>query len=253
MIHVIFNPSAAGILRRALSSQGKPEKVIDLSDALDWGPISSTLAERASWLDNNAPSCIGSWSWLVEGDAWFRKAIALDQERLIWISPRDAREQAGFYWYLDQFGADGAQLVILEDASTNSDAPLSLGELGEAQMTELLESWPRAACDLARFPLERWQTLRAENALLRVVKQGRLESAPQSFFDEYLIEHCSQGWTNWSRVVGEAMMSMWAAGHRAGLYLLEWRLRDLVVRGQLECLGELPPVDHTWESMVRVA
>jgi len=252
MIHVIFNMSAAGILRRVLSSRGMREKVIDLGHALDWGPISSSIAERSSWLDSNAPLGTHSWEWIVESEQRFRDTIAADHERVVWLSPASAAEQAGLYWYLNQFGSDGSHFAIVELGNGTTEAPVSIGELGEADMSELLDRCPRAALDPSRFPSDRWQKLMAEGALVRVVQKGRLESAPENVFDHYLIEHCSHGWTNWSRVVGEAMMGMWAARHRTGLWMLDWRLRELVQCGHVECQGELPPVDDTRESAVRL-
>jgi hypothetical protein len=239
------------MLRCVLSSRGTREKVVDLFDALDWGPISSSIAERSSWFDSNAPSSMHSWKWLTESEERFRNSIAADQERLVWISPACAAEQAGLYWYLDRFGDHGAQFAILEPGCGIIEVPVSIGELGEAEMSVLFDSCPRVALDPSHFPTDTWHTLVAENALLRMVKDGRLESAPENFFDRYLMEHCPHRWTEWSRVVGEAMMSMWEAGHRTGLYLLDWRLRELVRSGQVECQGELPPVDCTRGSVVR--
>jgi len=107
MIHVIFNPSAAGMLRRVLSSRGIYEKVIELFDPLDWGPISAGVSERLSWLDSNAPLSETSWDWLQETEERIRNAITLDQKRLVWFSPACAVEQAGLYWYLDNFELEG--------------------------------------------------------------------------------------------------------------------------------------------------
>src|SRR5690606_7070232 len=120
-------------------------------------------------------------------------------------------------------------------------------------MAALFDRWSPVVLDPSRFPSDTWRTLMAEDGLLRVVKHGHLESVPQDFFDDYLVEHCSHRWTDWGRVQGEAMMSMWNARHRTSLYLIDWRLRELVRGVTLECNGSLPSVDDTRKSMVRLA
>lgn len=254
MIHVLFSSSAAGTLRHVLRARGLRQRVIDLTESLDWGRIArDNFEDRQAWLDRNAPLDLGARGWLVESVTTFRERIAADVDRLIWIAPRSAAEQAGLYWYLDQFGAAGAQMIVADLAlrgSWRGEPPLTLGELQQDQMAELLDEYPRASWDASRFSADRWQELVAEDALLRIVTDGALRSAPEDYFDQFLLEHCSHSWRKWFRVVADAVGSMWDAGHRADAEFLTWRLRDLIERGEVACNGELPrshgsPTDTT--------
>jgi len=256
MIHILFSSSAAGTLRQALHAKRQRQGVIDLSEHLNWGPIAiSRLEDREDWLNRNVPLIHGPWNWLAECEARFRQGVAADPDRLIWIAPRSASEQAGLHWYLDQFGATGAQMIIADHPvrnSWNGQSPSSLGELNQEQMTELLEEAARASWNASRFPAERWHRLQTEDALVRVVHDGQLQSAPADFFDRFLVQHCANGWTKWHRVVGDAMISSWDAGHRPDSYLLAWRLRDLIQRGKIECEDELPHPDSGSSNAAKV-
>jgi hypothetical protein len=98
MIHVLFSSSAAGTLRVLLRARGVKHRVVDLTETLDWGPISTgSFEDRETWLDRHAPSAIGGWDWIADHVDEFRERVAADTERLIWIAPRSATEQSGLY------------------------------------------------------------------------------------------------------------------------------------------------------------
>jgi hypothetical protein len=124
--------------------------------------------------------------------------------------------------------------------------------LDENLMAELLDECPRAPWDTERFPAGRWRRLVAENALLRVVKEGVLQSVAEDFFDEFLLASCPQEWSKWPRVEATAMISLWDAGHRGDSTLIHWRLRELVRRGAIVCDGDLPKLFDGSESAARI-
>lgn len=265
MIHIMFSSSAAGTLRQVLRNRGIREKVIDLTDNLDWGPIAvDCLDDREDWLDRNAPldlpkadigDLASKWDWLASGEMRFRKAVEANADRLIWIAPRCATEQAGLYWYLDRFGGEGVQMIVADyplQGVWNGEVPPRLGVLDVDQIAVLLDECPRIPWDAGLFPADRWRQLVAENALVRVLKDGVLESAPDDFYDRFLLAHCSENWTKSVRVIGRAMGSIWDAGHDADSFLLTWRLRELIQTGELECEGELPQIGGGSEQASRI-
>ena len=254
MIHVVFSPSAAGILRRVLGDRRSNEKVIDLTDSLDWGPINfDHLSEREDWLDRNAPlnfrerseddtSDFAKWDWLASGEERFRKAVSADPQRLIWLAPRSAAEQAGLYWYLDRFGGMHAQMIIVDyppRGAWQDEVPSRLGSLNEGQIAEFLDECPRVPWDAKRFPADRWRQLVAENTLLRVVRGGVLQSVSEDFLDQFLLANCPGEWTESFRVEGSTLGSIWDAGFDVDSAFLTWRLRELVRLGEIECESDL--------------
>lgn len=249
MIHVLFCSSAAGSLRHVLGTRSNYKRVIDLTELLNWGPIgSSRFEERESWFDRNVPSLPGGWDWLAEHVADFELRIERDAERLIWIEPTSAPELSGLHWYLDQFGAAGSQLLV----APQYKSMIGLGVRGTESMADLLDNFPRESWDEVRFPAKRWSELRQENSLLRIVKDEILQSAPSDYFDEFLLRRCSSNWTEWMRVVGNAMIDIGDAGHRIDDLFLQWRLRDLILRGVVAVKGDLPLYGERAIALVRL-
>ncbi len=105
-----------------------------------------------------------------------------------------------------------------------------------------------ALWDLARpiTPEERksyqslWQRLRAEDAPLRVLKEGELVSAPLSYFDPLLLSFTTSEWRRAMRLVGDALGSL-DYENCFGTFdiILSARIRSLVQAGQLEARGDL--------------
>lgn len=257
MIHVFFCPPAAATFRQLLAARGISDEVAFLSDSLDFGPIFlEDLAGREAWLNENVPMDWGDYDWLAQTEASFRKHIADDPERLIWIAPASAMEQAGLYWFLKQFGGTGVKLAIADfplTESFNGQSPLTLGELPMKSMGRLYDECPRVPWDPCRFPENRWSTLTAENALVRVIADGRLQSAPDDYFDGFLLARCPTNWTRFYQVIGYTMADIWDTGQVANSDFLLWRLRKLIETNQINCDGKLPFLGENLADAVRIS
>lgn len=256
MIHVFFCPSAAGTFRQMLRARGLAEEVTDISEELDFGPISlGALAEREPWLNQYAPLDFGDRDWIEQTETRFRKCVDKSTERLVWIAPSSATEQAGLYWYLSQFGGDGLKLAVADypfDETWNGKPPLRLGQLDVEPMAKLYDGCPRVQWDPMRFPETKWSALVADNALIRVVVDGQLQNADDDYFDGYLLARCPLAWAKWHRVVGDTMGDIWDTGQSAGSDLLLWRLRTLIENDRIICDGELPLFGGSISEAVKV-
>lgn len=244
MIHIFFCASAAGTFRQLLDSRGIDDEVADIHAELDFGPIShAPLADREPWLNQYVPMDFGDRDWFADEETRFRKCIAHEAERLIWIAPTSASEQAGLYWYLSQFGGSGLSMAVADfpfNGTWNGKPPLKLGELGIEPMGQLYDVCPRKPWDTTRFSEGRWNVLVAEQALLRVVSGGQLVSAPDDYFDDFLLARCPVQWVRFHRVIAETMGDIWDTGQSVDSDLLLWRLRALTENGQIACDGDLP-------------
>ena len=132
MLHVVFNSSGAGSLREALWAQGLRQRVVDLTDNLDWGPIATnSFDDRQAWLDSNIPLQEMGWDWIANGAREFEAKVRSDPDRLIWIAPQSASELSALYWYLDLIGGDGARMIVvdypLQDAWCGMPPPIRCG------------------------------------------------------------------------------------------------------------------------------
>ncbi|MCL6699747.1 DUF1835 domain-containing protein [Sphingomonas sp. NSE70-1] len=239
MLHVLFSSSAAGILRQVFRTRKIRDKVVDLTESLEWGPMGTeNFRDRAEWLDHNVPNDFGGWTWIVEHVSDFRAHIASDPDRLVWLAPYSAQERAGFYWYLDQFGGANLKMIIADYPLRDfcrGDLPKSLGLLGNDQMSQLLDECPRTSWNKARFPAENWRSLKADSAMLRVIENGELRSAPSNHFDERLLRRIGSEWKECLRVIGYSLGDIWKTGQDADDVFLLWRLRELIRAGVIAC------------------
>lgn len=240
MIHVLFSSSGAGTLRVLLRASGLKQRVVDLCESFDWGPISTgSFEDRETWLDRHVPNDFAGLGWITDEADEFRDKVATAPDRVIWMAPRSATEQSGLYWYLAQFGGVNARMIVADyplRGAWRGEAPTGLGGLQPEAIAELLDECPRLPVDPSRFPEDRWKTLVDENALIRIVDDGVLRSAPEDYFDKFLLACCPSEWTSWRRVIGDC----WDCDHSPCDRLLLWRLRELVQREQIVCDGELP-------------
>lgn len=241
MIHVLFSPSAGGTLKQLLQSRGSKDRVVALTECLDWGWISSEpIEDRVRWFDETAGL---DWDWLADCGPKFLAEIAAEEDRLIWVAPRSAQEQSGLYWLMHQIQNPPTQLIIADyplEGAWRGEPPKSLGELGPEMMAQLVDKAPRLEWDDSRFPINKWRSLMDEGAVLRIVEEGVLQSARSDHYDDWLLRWCPSGWTKWYRVVGDAM------GHASqpiSDLFLKWRLQELITLGAIECDGSLPSWD----------
>jgi len=251
MIHVLFCSSAAGILRQVLHSRRRRERVVDLTEHLDWGPIGSgDFQERAGWLDQNVPSTFsGGWDWIIEHIGEFARLVEEDAERTIWIEPHSAHELSGRYWYLERFGGSDAQMIIAPCIRSLN----GIGVHGLSSMADFLDNYPRSRWDSDRFPENSWTTLATNNSLLRVVKDGSLQSPPGHYFDHYLLGRCSSAWTEWLRAIGNAMIDIQNTGHCVDDLFLRWRLGELIQRGAVVSDVPLPRYGEQSRALIKLA
>jgi Protein of unknown function/Domain of unknown function (DUF1835) len=243
MLHVVFSSSGAGSLRQALIAQGLRQRVVDLTDNLDWGPIATnSFDDRQAWLDSNIPLQESGWDWIANSARKFEEKIRSDPDRLIWIAPQSASELCAFYWYLDLIGGTGARMIVVDypllDAWRGMP-PQGLGQLHADRFSDLLNSAERQPWNPIRFPANRWKVLRTEASLLRTVNGDLLNSVREDYFDEQLLANCSDKWQKCYRIVGETMVSMWEQNHHADDMFLSWRLRVLAEQKRIESNREI--------------
>jgi hypothetical protein len=243
MLHVVFSSSGAGSLRQALNAQGLRQRVVDLTDDLDWGPIvTNSFDDRQAWLNSNIPLQEMGWDWIANGAREFEARIRSDSDRLIWIAPQSASELCAFYWYLDLIGGNGARMIVVDyplQGPWRGMPPQSLGQLNADCFTDLFKDAERQPWNPVRFPADTWKVLRAEGSLLRIVNDGVIKSVQADYFDELLLAQCSHIWRKCYRVIGETMVRLWEQNHQANDSFLCWRLRVLAEQMQIESNREI--------------
>jgi hypothetical protein len=219
-VHIVFSFSAAKNLGDALGKVGRTDHVAAFPDNLSYGPINPPAAEiRAKWSEEELQHTY--WAQLAPLiETFWTDALASGTRRVAWMSRQSTSEYSGFLEWLWRIGDGDLQIVDLTNAHIVSKG--RDGQLRPPQPALPLALIPAdtivrsALWDLAR-PItlaERqsyqnlWQRLKAENAPLRVLKEGKLVSAPISYFDPLLLSCVTTEWRKAMRLVGDALGSL---------------------------------------------
>jgi hypothetical protein len=253
--HIVFGSAAQNTLIETLRLVGREEMVAAYPDDLSVGPIDGeSAAERAEWMVQEfGPPSASFRAIPMELEAFwgaFRSANAMP---VIWFARRSAREYSGFLELLRLLTDAPCQIVDLsgEEFVTRKqpDGPgqlkifLSLDEMPPPVALRFLPTVQ------ALSPIQRdhyrqiWSILRTENAPVRVLADGGLDSAPISFFDNALLSAASSDWQKIARTIGEFyFMSFEDNALAVDDRVLAGRIRALVAAGALECRGNVDDI-----------
>jgi hypothetical protein len=249
-LHVLFSPSAAGELRRALAESGRADRVVSSFDNLSFGPINPPHGRlRAQWVEEKFGYT--DWEDAISGTAEFWREAVAPGRKIAWISRRATLEYAGFLEWLWRLGDEACEVVDLTDVEVVGHGParlaLSLALLPSEQIlsNRLIDRAQPLAPEARRRYREMWARLRAENAPLRVISSQGLVSAPITFFDPVLLSCATDKWQRVARIVGEALVKDMEDGLlQYGDLLLSARVQALVEAGGLESSGDLRDIQR---------
>lgn len=226
----------------ALRPRDNGDAVVSLGDDLSWGPVEGDLAGRAAYFETECP-IPGGWQWLPEAHAEFWTAIdGWPGERLIWLGANSACEHAGYLAYLDHCHDRPAEVVRPDDyfAPHPVYGPAgSIGVLDAEQLADALANAPRRPVGDDAEQFGRWAELQREDALLRIVDDGRLISARVDHFDSFVTDAVGSEWKAAARVVGDALGAAFDARVWVNSDFLFSRVASLVNSGALEAQGNV--------------
>jgi hypothetical protein len=192
IVHVAWGPSRVDSIRDALRLKGSAERVIALSHALNVGPIDTLDADaRRVWARANLRDDDPNRDW-HEPEAPWSEATSLGAHPVYWVCLTDAGDHASFLEFASRMAGRPFDIVDatgLDLATIGGISPVwSLGqvrpeEIVASGLVERRRPFSQAESDAA---VEAWSRLRRENAPLRIMREGRLISAPLSHFDAVL-------------------------------------------------------------------
>lgn len=254
--HVVFNPSGAGSLRQAIREAGQADRVLNSFDSLSFGPINPSDAKtRRKWVEEVLD--LTDWDEIAGRDSTFfwAEALSASDRTVVWTSRRSTQEYAGFLEWLWRRGDEPFDIIDLTETKVVSrlkdgglTQPHFAGSLALLHVYQIVENGlldqavPITPVLRDRYQ-EEWRQLREENAALRVVVQGRLVSAPITYFDPLLMSHAKPQWQKVALVVGTALGDFWDASlFQTDDLVLAARVRALVDMGQLESQGNLSDI-----------
>ena len=179
-----------------------------------------------------------------------RKRMAEGEAARIWYS--DAPEEmCGFMWFLAQVFSWGfpakvfgvkLPLWVWENGEEDVTAYSGWKEVPAGEWHQYLHLQKELPWKLAAYFAHRWKELQAENAPLRVVLNGRVQSAAEDFYDDFIKkEIAAQEEVFWEGKLAAAVLQ------KISGVKIDWiarRITAMIQKGELETMsveeGECP-------------
>jgi hypothetical protein len=243
ILHVAPTSSAAGSLHRAILESGLSDNVIGFRDDLSCGPIASDdSSTRLAW-----------WASVQEWDgpdiAAFWKRILSSPDRLVvWFSRHSAAEYAFYLCLAYHLGerpyeiidVTGLQLPItLPGGEPGLSSPkLAVSLMPEDELASLFGKARTVTPQEREDAAQCWRRLKSEDAPFRIVTQSGLVSAPETIFDDLLLERATKKWRRVIRLIGDTMGHDMEPFIQTGDVMLRARVVALVGEGKLIADGD---------------
>ncbi|WP_342166571.1 DUF3658 domain-containing protein [Methylobacterium sp. SD21] len=238
IVHVTWGVSRADTIRDALRSQRDDARVIALSGALNYGPINPPDPDvRHAWL--KAVLRPDPYADQREAEEPWAEATSARVHPVYWVCRSDAAEHASFLEFA--FRMNGRPFDVIDatdlDFVTRDGVrrPWSLGimrreDIVASGLKDKRRVFSRAECAAAAAA---WAALRSEDAPLRIVRDGRLVSAPLTHFDAALISQATADWEVAAKVIGRTMQHLAVEVDPPGQ-----AVSDIVLFGRIQALGD---------------
>lgn len=245
-VHVTWGVSRAETIRDTLRFQGCEARVIALSGSLNFGPIDPPDPDvRQSWI--RTVLRIDPYDDRLELEGPWAHATSASVHPVYWVCMTDAAEQASFLEFA--FRMDGRPFDIIDATGLEFvtrdgvRAPWSLGIMrGEDIVAScLIDKRRPCSHDEREIAAASWARLKRENAPLRVVRDGRLVSAPLTYFDAALVVQATADWEVAAKLIGRTLhhlsFEVEPSGQGVSDIVLFARVHALGDAGSLEIRG----------------
>lgn len=212
--HITFSPSAAGSLKEAFRVYQIQASVSFLPDDYTLGPINnpehqSRIAFIRTFLAD-CPYLDDILDYSEETESFWKNVTDTSRPVLIWYSRRCAHEYTGFLellsripYHKDLKTIDISKYQVLNPGSGSLVTPHSCGECSPAMFNSLLRYvYHLKNQEFSQFTAE-WAEISQEKGSFRIIREGKLQNTPLSWYDEDLFSLVPDTWIPSARIVGD--------------------------------------------------
>lgn len=263
VVHIVFDDSSSGSLRVMQNEMGRleMEKILSFGEIFSIGPVWNLAEEqgldnRFKWLKNH----------IIYENGEIESAIIRFKELMLQINSIPAHvpiiiwtgdnshEQTGLRFVLHLLKEKDNEVHEINSAVSYAELykrpeidyhPLHTGELAPEKLRSIYEKHAMAnplSHELRKRYEAEWEELSTTQKVLRIWKDGKIQSVEEDFYDDYIIDTCRKlhkklrhkDFIKSARVIGSVI------GHIEqyhGDAYFEYRVRHLIMNGTLEIEG----------------
>ena len=185
-----------------------------------------------------------------------RKRFADGEAMRIWYSEQPD-EMCGLYWLMaqiKQWQIDGeiylVKLPSWYEKGQRVIFPLAWGEISPGDWHKFIHEQRKASAELISILALRWQELQKENAPLRAVINGRIQSVPEDFYDWFIKEEIGRMEDEFHEayLIGK-ILGQFQLGISDGWLAL--RIEKMIKDGELIALSEAPSDEVAYHRLLK--
>lgn len=261
-LHVVFGESARKVLLATSEYTNSP--VIAMNDDLMAGPVSASdqqemARQRVEWFQENipCPETIERLTQSVNEDlrkiTFIQEVMSAEYELYIWSGRtthdkiRAARLASKLKDVQNTFLLDIPDVKI-KSITGRDFTPVSLVVMHPSQVSYLNEHFKPLSAVIRSIWTDLWERLKKDSSHLRVRVNEQLTGVRVSYFDEALLDRCTNKFQSSARVIGYCLMDI---DFEVNDYILNWRLTELVKAEKLESRGDLKCMRHYEVRLVK--
>lgn len=247
--HIIFGPSAAGSLRYIINEKGLNQDVLSIDDDLSYGPLHS-LEERikfgAELINSIAPDD-------EEFTSYFESAVSS------WPTPENFTGCKVILWHCEnapeqlmlQMVANQLQdFDELYEVALDNKISLArgTGEYTPEKLGSFIGTEAKISPERKRELVTSWKHSVQQKGTLRIWENESVVTVDEVYYDNLLLQNCTEEFLNAARIVGEAL------GTTAQLLSDTWlnyRLLELVKMHTIQAKGNLKQLRSFEVSLIQ--
>ncbi|MCS3530879.1 DUF1835 domain-containing protein [Chryseobacterium sp. JUb7] len=159
-----------------------------------------------------------------------------NQPLIIWHGS-DAGEKLMLYRYCHLLQERNLFEINSDEWAVNSEIPDSQNRLGKRNpelLNGILNLVKKINDDDKNFYAEEWERLKKDQKSNRILKNDRIISVDEDYYDQNLLSLCTSEYQNAARIIGETMGQQEST---VGDHYLFYRIHVLIDQNLLECKG----------------
>jgi hypothetical protein len=257
MIHVVFQPADAEVLKKAFELEPSMSgELLTVCDDFAVGPITDIYTEdginnRKEWWKEVLRE--GDYDGSVESGAVNDQAVVesivnrlnTEQNEVLWIwAAQNKHDVSGYYWLISQLKEFQGRVFILYLNNLpfiNEKGSIFYPEnLSEIPAREFLKAKKLARpVTLSEFEIDpdEWNRMQSEDKQVRILEGGKkLVQFDVDYYDEDLRKYIGKDWQKASRIIQQFLTKN---KQTTGDAFLLWRLKLLIQSGGYDVQGTI--------------